>query len=87
MAGTTTKSRITSVKNSDVRDLLINFNKLVDDVENIRLALVATCTKLDADAGVTDTNYAAQATVAAIDTAAEMLGAKIGNVLGTAVTE
>lgn len=71
---------------SDVNDLLVQYNKLVDDVEAIRAALVATCTKLDADAGVTDTNYVAQATVAAINPATDLLGAKIGNPAGTAIS-
>lgn len=36
MAGTTTSSRRTALQNSDVNDLLIQFNKLADDVEHIR---------------------------------------------------
>ena len=43
-------------------------------------------TKLDADAGVTDTNYAAGATAAAISTAAKLLAAQIGDTTGTAIT-
>lgn len=39
MAGTTTKSRETQRKGSDVQDLLINFNRLVDDVEAARSAV------------------------------------------------
>jgi hypothetical protein len=87
MAGTTLKRRDTGGHTENmVRDLVIQFNKLIDDVELIRAAVTATCVKLDADGGVTDTNYAAQATVAAIDTAAEMLAAKIGNEAGTAIS-
>lgn len=36
MAGTTTKSRRTQVTSSDMNDLVIQFNKLVDDIELIR---------------------------------------------------
>lgn len=87
MAGTTLKRRDTAgVSENMVRDLVIQMNKLIDDVELIRAAVVATCAKLDADAGVTDTNYAAQATVAAIDPATDLQAAKIGNEAGTAIT-
>ena len=88
MAGTTLKrlDHVLGQPESAVRDLVIQLNKLIDDVELIRAAVTATCVKLDADAGVTDTNYAAQATVAAIDTAAELLAAKIGNSAGTAIS-
>lgn len=87
MAGTTLKRHdFYGVTESPTRDLVIQFNKLVDDVELIRAAVVALATKLDADGGVTDTNYAAGATLAAIDTAAELLAAKIGNAAGTAIS-
>ena len=86
MAGTTTKSRRTALRNSDLNDLIIQFNKLVDDVELIRAWATALTIKLDADAGVADTNYAAAATMAAIDTAAELLAAKIGDQAGTAIS-
>lgn len=36
MAGTTTSSRRTAVSGSDVNDLTIQFNKVVDDVETLR---------------------------------------------------
>lgn len=42
MAGTTTESHPTSLENSDVRDALINYNKLIDDVERLRAALGRT---------------------------------------------
>jgi len=86
MAGTTTNSKRTALPGSDQNDLLVQYNKLVADVELIRAAVVALATKLDADAGVTDTNYAAGATLAAIDTAAELLAAKIGNEAGTVIS-
>jgi hypothetical protein len=40
-------------------------NKLIDDVELLRSKYVATITKMDADAGITDTNYVALNTVLA----------------------
>jgi hypothetical protein len=40
-------------------DLATALRDLIDDVTAIRTALVATTAKLDADAGVTDTNYGA----------------------------
>lgn len=84
MAGTTTKSRDMSLAGSDVSDALISVNKLVDDMELIRAAVVAIATKLDSDAGVTDTNYAAGATLVAINTAAKLLAPKVGDITGTA---
>ncbi len=61
-------------------------NKLIDDVEVLRAALNtlatnfnATLTKLDDDAGVTDTNYnATQAVVrTTYDTAADLAAGKV----------
>ena len=88
MAGTTLKrhDHVLGLPESATRDVVIQFNKLIDDIELIRAAVTATCVKLDSDGGVTDTNYAAQATVVLIDTAAEMLAAKIGNSAGTAIS-
>jgi hypothetical protein len=87
MAGTTLKrTQKYGMTESVTRDLVIQFNKLVDDVELIRAWATALTIKLDADAGVTDTNYAAAATMAAIDTAAELTAAKIGNEAGTAIS-
>lgn len=88
VAGTTLKrhDHILGLPESATRDLAIQLNAAIDDLELIRAAVTATCVKLDLDGGVTDTNYAAQATVAAIDTAAELLAAKIGNAAGTAIT-
>lgn len=95
MAGTTTTSRETAFPGADVRDLIIQFGKLVDDVEVIRAGLNtlatnfnATLTKLDADGGVTDTNYNATQAVTrtTYDAAGDMTAAKIGNNAGTAIT-
>lgn len=43
----------------DVTDLRTKYTALLADVTAIRAKLVATHTKLDADAGVADVNYAA----------------------------
>jgi len=76
MAGTTTKSRDDAGhEQGALRDLMLQHNKMVDDLELLRSKFVATLTKLDNDAGVTDTNYNALNTVAA----ATLTAAKIGN--------
>lgn len=80
MAGTTTKSRDNAgQEQSALRELLIQHNKLVDDLEALRAAFATLVTKLNADAGVTDTNYASVA-------AATLTGAKVGNLSGSAIT-
>lgn len=48
----------TSVDHENLDTIL---NSLLTDVTNIRTALNAVVTKLNADAGVTDTDYAAAA--------------------------
>jgi hypothetical protein len=76
MAGTITKSRDnTGHEQGAMRDLMLQHNKLVDDLETLRAKFVLVLQKLDADAGVTDTNYNALHTVAA----ATLTGAKIGS--------
>ena len=52
MAGTTTKSAVTTNRYSDLRDLEVHFNKLVDDAETVRGAAsdsVVAVTELMAD--------------------------------------
>ena len=90
MAGTALKrhQRFGGLESTE-RDLVIQFNKFINDIELCRAAVVATCTKLDLDGaggGVGDTDYAAQATVVAILTAGTMTAAKIGNESGTAIS-
>lgn len=94
MAGTTTKSKQTQKPDADVGQLVIQYNKLVDDVEILRAGLDSltdqynlALAKLDADAGVTDTNYAAtvgSSLGTTYDTASDMTAAKIGNPAGAA---
>jgi hypothetical protein len=50
----------------------VEHNKLVDDVEALRLAFATLVTKLNADAGVTDTDYASVL-------AATLTGAKVAD--------
>jgi hypothetical protein len=71
MAASVTSSRDNSGgRGSTERDLLVKFNVLIGAIDVL-------CTKLDADAGVTDTNY--QALVG-------NLNSKIGDQSGTAIT-
>ena len=87
MAGTTLKrmQRFGGLESVE-RELVIQFNKFIDDIELVRAAVKATCVKLDSDGGVTDVDYATQATVTAITNAGTMTAAKIGNEGGTAVS-
>lgn len=50
-------SEITSV--SEIQQLIIEFNLLRQELDEMRANYNATLAKLDADAGVTDANYAA----------------------------
>lgn len=87
MAGTTLKRRDTGGHTENmVRDLVIQFNKLVDDLELVRAAVKAMAVQIDADNGTIGTDYVAAATITAITSAATMTAAKIGNEAGTAIT-
>jgi glucuronate isomerase len=68
MAGTTTKSKQQFKPGTDAGDLVVQFNNLVT-------AFDAVLAKLDADGGVTDTNYTSLHGSTA---------SKIGNMAGTA---
>lgn len=71
MASSITQSRDNSGEpGSTERDLLVKYNVLVAAIDTL-------CAKLDADAGVTDTNYT---------TLVANLNSRIGNLSGTAVT-
>lgn len=76
MAGTTVTADVTGMQGSDVLALRLEFNKLVDDVETLRAAFATLVTKLNADTGVTDTNYASVA-------GATLTGAKVANLDGS----
>lgn len=78
MSGTTVARRQTTVSGSIERQAVVEHNKLVDDVETLRASVATLVTKLNADAGVTDTNYAAPA-------ASALTAAKIADDTGTVV--
>lgn len=83
MAGTTLKTHsFSGLTDSVERNLVIQLNKLVADLETLRAAYAATLAKLDADAGVTDTNYVALNTVLA----ASLTASKIGDESGTVIS-
>lgn len=76
MAGTDKSVSFHGLDGSVERTLIQEHNKLVDDLENLRAVVVAITTKLDADAGVTDTNYTS-VSAAPINPATDLLAAKI----------
>lgn len=97
MAGTTTTSRDNLGHPSSAnRDHALQHNKVIADLEVLRAGLAALAakfnavlTKLDSDAGVTDTNYSATnaVTVTSYDAASDLTAAKIGNLSASAFTE
>jgi hypothetical protein len=87
LAGTTLKRRDTFGLNENVtKDLVIQVNKLIDDLELVRAAVKAMAVQIDADNGTIGTDYVAAATITAITDAATMTAAKIGNSAGTAIS-
>lgn len=81
MAGTTVKTHsFVGSEGSILRELVKQVNKLIDDVELLR-GVLATHTHTGANPVVPTA-----ATIATVDTAAELLAAKIGNADGTAIT-
>ena len=58
MAGTTVNRRDDAMTEGATRQLRVEFNKLVDDVEALRAAFATLVTKMNLDAGITDANYA-----------------------------
>lgn len=87
MPGTTLKRQDHfGLNESALRDLVIQFNKLVDDVELVRAAVKAMAVQIDADNGTIGTDYVAAATITAITGSTTLLAAKIGNAAGTAIS-
>ena len=82
MAGTATSKPLTTPIGSVERQLIIEVNKIIDDLETLRAAVVLIAAQLDDDAGVTDTDYEANADLAA----ANLTAAKIQDEAGTEVT-
>lgn len=72
MAGTTVLATPTAPPGADVAALRLEHNKLVDDLETLRASVAAIVTKLNADSGVNDTDYAVSA-------AAALTGAKVAD--------
>lgn len=70
MSGTTTKSRRTQKRGSDMNDLIIQVNLLMASLDGI-------AAKLDLDAGVTDVNYGSLWTTQY---------SRVGNLGGTIIT-
>lgn len=64
MAGTAVSKLVEHHEDSAVEAMRETINLLVDDIETLRAALDAVCDLLDADAGVSGTNYASTAAVA-----------------------
>jgi hypothetical protein len=88
MAGTTISRVTTGMPGSDVEALRLEFNKLVDDVELLRAQLALTQTKVNnviVDAATSLAAIAAEPalTTTAVDTAGDLLAAKIANQNGS----
>lgn len=58
MAGTTINKHDDVMPDGTTYNLRLQFNKLIDDLETLRASHATLATKLNADAGVTDANYA-----------------------------
>lgn len=80
MAGTAITIRQENPDGSQVEKMRAVINLLVADLELLRARFNAVCVKLDADAGVTDTNYTAGtfSSTSAISAASVLLGYTIG---------
>jgi hypothetical protein len=74
MAGTALETKATGADGSDLAALRLEFNKVITDLETLRAAIDTIADQLDADATVTDTDYAANA---AVTTAAAMTAAVV----------
>lgn len=94
MAGANVNSIPVSHTGGSARATTVEYNKMVDDIEKIRaglaalaLAYNATLAKLDADAGVTDVNYAATnpAVNATYDNANDLAAGKIADTGGVVI--
>lgn len=61
-------TRLASRQPPSRKDLMTVLNAVQTDLAALRAAVVAITAKLDADGGVTDTNYAATCNPAALET-------------------
>ncbi len=88
MAGTAKKVVVTGMPHSDLRNLVVEHNKLIDDLEAIRAALCAHTHTENSSVTYTQnatTGAPTAATIAAVDTAAELLAAKLTDRNGTTI--
>lgn len=89
MSGPTTSRPQTAPIGSDLRQVIIEFNRLVDDVEALRSAL-ATHTHTENTAAAYTQNATTGAptagTITGVDTAGDLTAAKIADPAGTVVT-
>jgi hypothetical protein len=88
MAGTTVNKRDDAMSDGATRQLRLEYNKALDDIELLRAQLALTMTKVNAIITAAATNIAAVAAVGAltlttVDTAADLLAAKVANQDGT----
>jgi hypothetical protein len=84
MAGTTVPERDDAMADSTTRQVRLEHNRLIDDVELLRAQLALTMTKANAIITAAATNIAAVAAVPAltlttVDTAADLLAAKVAD--------
>ena len=88
MAGTIQKIRPDTRPGSQGYVTTAEHNKVVNDLELLRARLDAVCAKLDADAGVAETNYSGgtYGTTSPVNAATVLTAAKIANQAGTAIT-
>ena len=74
MAGTAVTAVRTAHTEDEVEKMRAQLNTIIDDLEVLRAALDTVADQLDSDAGVTGTDFAANANVA---TAAALSAAKV----------
>lgn len=82
MSGTAQSVHNDAPRGSVTRQMAIELNKLVTDLETLRAKYHALLAKLDADAGVTDADYVSLEDVAA----ASLLAAQVKDQNGTVIT-
>jgi hypothetical protein len=58
MAGTTIPDRDDAMAEGTTRQVRLEHNRLVDDLETLRAAFATLVAKMNLDAGITDANYA-----------------------------
>lgn len=87
MAGTTVSADVTGMQGSDVLQVRLELNRLIDDLEAVRAGLAATSTAVNAVITAAATNIAAVAAVTPVtrttfDTAGDLTAAKVADLNG-----